>query len=202
MKIHTFIVLLSVYLTAIFSSYAQTVIKIPYRQHEIFVVQPATVTKDLGHGGSVELGFEADIHGGSGNYTFQWFKEGAEVGSQPSFVATESGTYILIVNDGAGCESGITYTVSGGSGLDNLYEESIRIYPNPNQGDFFISANLNQTIDKVEIIGMDGKTHPISAIRREETNIHIQASDLPAGYYFLTSYAGNQKITKVLLINP
>jgi len=201
MRSHSFILLLLMYLAVLFGSHAQTIVKTPYRQYGAFVVHPATITKDLNNNGSVELGLEADIHGGSGNYTFRWLKDDVEVSNQPSFVATESGTYSLIVNDGEGCESGITYTVTGESSLDNVYEESIRIYPNPNQGDFWIYSNLNQTIDKIEMIGLDGKTQRISTIRQEGKNIHIQASGLPASYYFLNCYSGHLKITKILLIN-
>ena len=168
---------------------AQTVIKIPFQQPEPFVVQPQLIDKSIDNT-SIELGLEIEIHGGSSNYIFSWVYNDEEIGSSPTITISEEGVYTLLIRDGEGCESFVTYTISDGTGIKDIgmqESSSFVLYPNPTTGAFSVKSPGNQEPDKIEIYNLEGK-------------LMTQNEDLPAGHYLVTLLFGNKKVTKVLIV--
>ena len=175
------------FLTIPFSAnIAQTVIKIPFQQPEPFVVQPQTIDKAIDNT-SIDLGLEVEIHGGSGNYIFSWVFNNEEIGTNPTININKGGIYTLLIRDGEGCESTVTYTVSGGTGIEDINTSLlIVLYPNPTTGTFSVKTPENQQPDKIEVYNLDGKLMP--------------KENLPTGHYLVSLYFGNKKITKPLIV--
>ena len=167
---------------------AQTVIKIPFQQPKPFVVQPQAIDKSINNA-SIDLGLDIEIHGGSENYIFSWIFNDEEIGTNPTITISEAGIYTLLVRDGEGCESFVTYTVNSGTGIEDINTQassSIVLYPNPTTGAFSVKTPENQQPDKIEVYNLEGK------LMTEE--------NLPAGHYLVTLYFGDKKITKPLIV--
>lgn len=181
------------------SSKAQTVIKIPFVQPDKFVVLPQSVYKSFESNLTINLGLEVEILGGSGNYTFSWIYEGLEIGTDPTITITQRGTYTLTVDDGVGCKSTVNYFVDPSSGLENLYEETTTIFPNPTDGHFYIQSKEINNLDKVEIRSLTGEIYGSYLKKDQVDKIQLDASGLSSGYYFVVSHFGATRITKALI---
>ena len=152
--------------------------------------------------GSIEIGSDTEIIGGSGKYSFTWSKNGVTIGSGPTLSITEKGVYMLTINDGIGCQASSSYLIDSTiTGINSMEISDIQLYPNPTSGKFYIQFPTSQNLNKVEIYNLEGKllnTTPVDQTNKNERG--IDASILPSGQYLLVSHFEMKKITKVLVI--
>ncbi|MFT3739946.1 MAG: T9SS type A sorting domain-containing protein [Breznakibacter sp.] len=179
---------------------AQTVVKIPFQQSALFEVQPQEVYKSFEHNAPMELGLEAEIHGGSGVYSFSWTLNGVQIGAAPTLTVTEKGTYTLTVTDGAGCTSSVAYHIDLQLGVKEAGEPLLSIYPNPSDGLSYLQSPELQDLKRVEIYGMDGRFWFSCPVPGAGSRFEISTSQLATGRYLVVAYFGSKKITKVLVV--
>ncbi len=90
------------------------------------------------------------------------------------------------------------------SGLENaLIENSIKIFPNPAQGNVTLSFNADASGEiEINIANMIGQSMKLVSkeIRKGENAIQINISDLSKGVYLVTLGSGENKITQKLII--
>ena len=177
------------------SSIAQTVIKIPFRQQEPFVVTPLVINESIVIDEPIVLGLDVEIHGGSGQYLFSWVLDGKEIGTEPTITINKKGIYSLIVKDGKGCESEVIYRISNGTRISNAENSTIALYPNPTQDIFSVNAQENQPLDKVEIHNMEGKK--VLVFKGNQSEFDVKA--LPNGHYLVTLHFVHKSVTKILI---
>lgn len=117
--------------------------------------------------------------------SYQWYRDGALItnATASTYVATESGLYTVQAQDAHGCRSmsqGVVVVISGITEIDN---EAIHLYPNPNSTTTWqlqIPANLVGEIFEIEDLG--GRL----VYRNVANSMHNQLMiDLPAGVYYL-----------------
>ncbi len=181
-------------------THSQTVIEFVLVQKEVFVVEPRESYYAYQQGENLLLGSELEIHGGSGSYSFSWSNDGANLSNEPTFTATEEGTYFLAVNDGENCEAIAVFHVGITDLIETNNEFEIKLYPNPTKNLCYITYPLDKLPDILSIYTLEGQLIEIlnQSGNRSQTYC-FDASRLPSGHYLVVSDFKKSKITKVLL---
>ncbi len=110
---------------------------------------------------------------------------------------TQSGTYTQVLQNSIGCDSTITLNLTiNTSGLSEINNNEISIYPNPATNHINISYNGN--IEKLEIIDAKGAVVFVSKENKKEYSL---PTHLQSGYYMVVIYDHNSEFRKELLIN-
>ena len=139
----------------------------------------------------------ANASGGTPPYMYAWTP-----GGQTSAVATGLSieTYNVIVTDANGCTSnGSIYVDLIPMGIDKpSLEDLISIYPNPTNGNIFITADLSiNDLIGIEIYDITGKS--ISSININKNRLDkysIDLSNQSNGLYFIVISSDNEQISK------
>ncbi len=88
---------------------------------------------------------------------------------------------------------------------ENTSFASLDVYPNPFLTTTTISLNLNKaervTVRVFDVVGNTVYSMDAGLVKQGGSTLEFDGSQLPAGIYFLTLYAGDQNITKKLTIN-
>jgi len=91
----------------------------------------------------------------------------------------------------------VRYTVNAVSGLNELEKAEIKIYPNPNDGNFSIQLPEHKTIETLKIFDLLG-----NLIFEDLTGEHkINLTYFPKGMYTLKVKSGNEMYHKKIIIN-
>ena len=126
---------------------------------------------------------------GSGN---QWFLDGQPIaGATDSvYTITESGVYFVEVTDANGCSSRSSNLELTFSGLDELEDKRILVYPNP------VSTILYIETEEKELFLMDLLGQKFAKIQVQgRKKVDLDVSNLPQGIYFLkTDKTGGKKV--------
>ena len=125
----------------------------------------------------------------SGN-TYSWLLNGSEVSTAASFEPMENGEYTLVVTDGNGCTASSSTEVTCWTATEEAaWLESLRIFPNPNSGVFWVEIRAKQPAGEVrfEVFNALGQ-----AFFDEKNNLQagyltreIDLRRVPTGIYFL-----------------
>lgn len=112
---------------------------------------------------------------------------------------TVTSTYTFTGQNNTGCKGNATITVNvsdctGISSVGNGLNNSLVIYPNPNNGEFTISSEVDLKLSIVNELGQIAKTLVLESVNEHKVSV----SGLAAGIYFITGASGytvfNQKI--------
>jgi len=196
------------YLVLFFSSFymgvtSQTVLKIPFIQPAAFTVSPSSVYTTYPVGGSVKLGLDASVSGGSGAYSYQWTLSDVILGTESTLTVDQIGNYTLLIKDGKGCQSSIMYYVSENTALSETSEVAMIVYPNPSQGTVYIQMKTVDGLEKITIYTPDGKTVAVysgKTIKYENNRISLDLKNMPKGKYFISILLGKETFTKAILL--
>ncbi|MBW8048907.1 MAG: T9SS type A sorting domain-containing protein [Cytophagales bacterium] len=115
------------------------------------------------------------------------------------------GTYCVTVTDANNCTfTGCDSVAPGPTGLSQTYnaDQSIRLYPNPNEGVFTISFTgfENENIS-LTIIGLHGRTVISKELTvNDELTEEVDISDLSKGMYFLKVNSSDNVFIKKILV--
>lgn len=105
-----------------------------------------------------------------------------------NFTATAGGNYAVIVTQGGCSDTSSCYSVSF-VGINNsltLKDNLIKVYPNPNNGEFAISSN---NVYEYKIVNELGQA--IRVFKQNSSNLFLHTiSDLANGVYFLIASGG------------
>jgi len=204
MKNHFSYFLVSFLFGIVLFSQAQTVIKIPFQQNAVFEVIPASFDASLEPNGSLEIGLEATISGGSGNYTFSWVYNDEIVSNNPTLTISKAGSYLFVVNDGGGCQSSILYNISGDTRANAYdFKSLVNIYPNPSNGLINVELPNNFKFTSANIYSIDGKllkSFGFEDVKSDNSLLSFNLSDLSSGYYLISFITRNEKLTKVITL--
>jgi hypothetical protein len=143
------------------------------------------------------------LTGGTSPFIFQWFDaNGNQVGNEADLTGVIAGDYTLIITDSNGCADTLNVTIDKTVGTSLVIDnQSLKIYPNPNNGNFFLE--VSQFSDNEAIIQiLDNK----GALIWEERNTGIHQKtevfvpNLSDGLYLLKIVTGKKIHTGNLMI--
>ncbi len=144
----------------------------------------------------------------TGAWSYSWnFDDGSPLDNSqtPAHTYTVNGVYTVTLTVTGPCGTE-TYTqtvtiVDVGIGEETL-ENSISIYPNPNDGHFTVTFLLNESKDvTVEMTDISGRV--ISATQYNNVNVvnqEMNSGDLADGVYFVRVITSEESVTKKVVI--
>ncbi len=108
-------------------------------------------------------------------------------------------TYTVTGTDDNGCSKTVTVTlyVAICEGIESYGANNIQlnIYPNPSNGNFFISSDASIELSVVNTLGQE-----VARFKAEASKKEIQLNNLPAGVYFITGQANGIKVNKKIIV--
>ena len=115
-----------------------------------------------------------------------------------SYAATSNGSYAVAITQNGCTDTSACQDITG-LGINDLYAESVKVYPNPTSGTITIEAPEQNGFIEVAILSTTGKT--ISKRRFVTSEKTVLDLDVQAGIYLLDIYTGNNKhsITRVVV---
>jgi hypothetical protein len=131
---------------------------------------------------------------------YQWidcvdssFIEGAV---EQSFTPEVTGDYAVILMDGPCSEMSECYNVVI-TGVDELTEDNIMLYPNPNNGGFVLKTGEHKGKVSLDIADVMGNL--VYQSNEVGQNTRVDLIDCPPGVYILTLRAGNSVVIKRII---
>ena len=134
------------------------------------------------------------------SFAYQWFFNGVAINgaTMQYHIPTQNGNYYVEVFDNLGCSTTSQITVVNDVSVSELIGlSSIRIFPNPSRGEFFISLNSS---DKylLHIYNVSGELVFTQAISSGSQKIDI--STYPKGMYLLQISDGENVLNKKIVL--
>ncbi|MEX0812306.1 MAG: T9SS type A sorting domain-containing protein [Chitinophagales bacterium] len=163
--------------------------------------QPEVATTSItpsggGNNGAIVLA----VSNGSEPYSYNWSNGDAT----RNISDLTAGYYTLTVMDDNGCTA--THSVSvpvNVSIIENGLEETFQLYPNPVAGNLYIKAELKDIRSvRVQITDALGRTVYRQEMGRiSDLNEVINLSENADGIYFIRLFAGNESVTKRVVLH-
>lgn len=92
--------------------------------------------------------------------SYQWYYNSNPIpgATGQSYTPTANGTYYVVVTDSNGCSAfSSTYSMADVGVTEVISDGGMMMYPNPNNGTFFIVTDLNHQAASLEVISMTGQ---------------------------------------------
>lgn len=91
---------------------AQTIVDMQFKQNPLFKVSTNQVNTAMTDAGTLTLGGDLTVAGGSGVYSYAWTDaDGAELGSESTLTISVPGKYILTVSDQCDCSQTVEFNI-------------------------------------------------------------------------------------------
>lgn len=156
------------------------------------IISPASVSVTANH--TLICTGEKAVLTGSGLSTYSWSSGGSV--AQITVNPTTTKTYTLTGMNTEGCEGFalITVSVSSCAGVGEIEQEGVRLFPNPNTGEFTLRLTGEKLTGELMIVNAIGqKVHSQTV---HEGNNSIRLVQMPAGFYYYTVVSGERTLEK------
>ncbi len=124
---------------------------------------------DLGADTTICNGCSVTLNAGAGFTSYIW----SNGETTQTIIVDSTGTYSVMVTDANGCSGGDTIVVNVVTGINQLsfINNQLKVYPNPNTGEFIIEMNITKAIDlEIKLLDVIGKV-----IYQEKLNKYVGA---------------------------
>ncbi len=131
--------------------------------------------------------------------SYQWYFNGQPIqgATNPLYVATQAGSYTVLVGDANGCTALSLPVVITATGISEIALGKISIYPNPLQdGNWTVEVGEKLLGATVELFDAEGRLVFRSQIRERKSEIGLTAS---RGVYMLRISSGESAVTQKLV---
>lgn len=139
-----------------------------------------------------------DVLTSSSTTNNQWYLNGSPISgaTSQSYTMISSGSYQVGVSNGNGCESMSEIVIETGitTGINEIAEKEVKIYPNPAKDNIIIEG---VTKAKIELSNLQGQV--IKSVNVSDDKINMDISDLSNGIYSMKITTNNGIIVKKLL---
>jgi hypothetical protein len=130
---------------------------------------------------------------GASSYTWNTSANGFSIAVSPTI-----NTNYWVVAENGGCvdTAYVTQSVSSCTGVEELNTSSFSIYPNPNDGSFFVTSEMEN-----ELIIFNGFSERVSELKLNVCQNKIDIANLPKGiyYYKITNPKGLNYSGKIIV---
>lgn len=146
---------------------------------------------------SVSIGQRGDTLVTADAKGYQWYRNGDAINNANSrlYGTTQPGIYRVEIIDSNGCRatsSAVTIT-----GMDEIADEFISLYPNPNSvGTWHLEVSNELVGNKFEVYNIHGQIIFQSDIRNQKSEILL---DVPSGLYWLKVFTSSKTIVRKML---
>jgi len=143
--------------------------------------------------------FEVSTITGNGANTYSW-NTGATTQTLSTNLSVTT-TFTLTGEDLNNCSKTVTVTqfVATCIGIDEATEKGqidLLVYPNPNNGNFTISSDVNITLRIMNVLGQELNT----LLLTEENQNKVTVSSLPTGIYLVSGETKGLKVNKKIIV--
>ena len=151
-----------------------------------------------GNDGAVSI----SVTGGTPGYSYTWTKDGDFFSNEEDLTELNAGEYICIVVDANGCQfiSDVFTVEVQLSIIDEEFDSSIHLFPNPSSGIFVIEFNdirLNEV--RIDIFNTTGKVIISGEKKPLNSRVEINHSMKP-GLYFIRIQSDQKTALKRIII--
>jgi hypothetical protein len=134
--------------------------------------------------------------------TYQWYRNGGLLpgATQQTHIATQSGTYTVVVTDANGCEGASNPLVVTIVGLDEVqFDPNLQVFPNPFGSAFTVELDLPEPLDvTATVYALHGaivwQSRSAGEVQRYAQT--IPTHEVAAGVYYLRIQAGDHLIVR------
>jgi len=137
----------------------------------------------------------------AGYPSYDWYLDGVYLTTTTvnTLDITQSGSYEVFVTDQNGCSSFSNAFNGSYTGIENVNEISLLIYPNPTDGKLFIEFGFNSSI-QLELINILGETMMAKNIPANTRELELNLSAFASGVYFLVIHSNENEVTKKIVL--
>lgn len=181
---------------------------------QVNITQPAKLIANAGHdttiasGYSFILGGTPVVTGGTSNYQFLWTPSTGlnnNTIAHPTATPADTTLYTLIVTDANGCSdtSSVRINVDHYVDLENISSNNqVKIFPNPNNGNFEIEISNIKTPFTITITNISGQIMYSERYNKDFTNqkIILDLSNMAKGDYHLQIKNPAINITRKIIL--
>jgi len=131
--------------------------------------------------------------------TYQWYLNGQPIAgaTNPLWIATQSGSYTVVVSDANGCTAQSLPVLINVTGIKEIAEAQVNIYPNPLQeGNWNLEVNAPLLGSKIEVFDAEGRLVYRNEIVNQKSEIIMNAA---RGVYMLRISSSNNTISRKLI---
>ncbi|MDQ3190426.1 MAG: T9SS type A sorting domain-containing protein, partial [Bacteroidota bacterium] len=161
-------------------------------------VTSVTITEPLDL--SLALTSNVTIIASQGGASYQWLdcNDNSIITGENSqiFTAMSNGSYAAIITL-SGCTDTTSCLAVTGVGIENHDSaDAIKVYPNPNNGNFVISTDKKSEYTLVNALGQTVQVVRVNV----ENNFKAEITELSTGIYYLIGMEGNMPIHKKIVV--
>jgi hypothetical protein len=131
-------------------------------------------------------------------YSYQWYLNGSPILGATNYFFTPvvNGNYTVELFD-VGCSSISAPVNFNTTGINELTENNINIYPNPNEGFFYIELENENDWKEISLVNTAGKV--IVEKRAIQKKMKWDTSELATGNYFVIFRTGKKAVYKQII---
>lgn len=141
----------------------------------------------------------ADLHSTPGYSSYQWYFNGNPVGGATDsiYTPTQNGNYYVVVTDANGCSTfSSTISVVDVGIAELLYNNSLMLFPNPNNGSFTLLFDQQGAAGRLEVFASTGacvysEQLSTAGLMKKE----LQLRNLAGGLYLVRISLGERVLT-------
>lgn len=147
---------------------------------------------------STEGAIELVVDGGTAPYTFLWSNGSTEMNQTD----LAQGEYSVVVTDSNGCESDVTYTVTGTTNVSEIeFIDVFEISPNPAVNFIDINIELKQKNPlQITMLALDGKVVQRFNVDSKSVSQRIMLNDVSNGIYLIELRSTNNISMKKVIV--
>ena len=153
------------------------------------ILQPdsigVTITKTNADGTNCDGTISVSASGGAGGFTYAWSHDAALIASEAQDLCI--GAYSVTTTDAIGCEIISDITISDVTGVSEIDNDFISIFPNPSAGVLYLSGNWN-SVKAMQLIDLSGRT--VKSWTNLQSN-ELSLTEIETGRYILVIESGS-----------
>ncbi len=145
------------------------------------------------------------VSGGTFPYTYD-FNEAGEESSEDGIITLEdypAGTYTFDLTDANGCTYSVDLTIEAetiDTNLDELSNEQVKIYPNPNRGEFMLEVGQFDEEFGVFVYNAIGQNVSFEKVVNQQGKMNVKLLDFETGVYFVSIEGTQSRILHKIVV--